>query len=64
MKQKKLPERMRLTPRVDREVARLAKSKCAMQEITLEFAIERLLSAWLAGKVNIVESNSEDTGRA
>ncbi len=60
MKQKRLPERTRLTPRVDREVARLAKSKCAGQEITLEFAIERLLAAWIAGEIKIFGTDNNN----
>ncbi len=60
MKQKRLPERTRLTPRVDREVARLAKMKCAGQEITLEFAIERLLAAWVAGEVKIFGTDNNN----
>ena len=52
--QQRLKERVRLSPRVDRNVVRLAKSKAAAQEVPLEWVVEKLLAGWVAGRIKIV----------
>ena len=52
-KQVPIPQPIRIQPTIDRDVIRLAKSKCAAQEVTLSFAIEQLLRKWVAGKVSL-----------
>ena len=54
-----LIEKKRIQPRVDKDVLRLAKSKAAAQDITLEYAIEQLLRAWVTGKVKLLENNKK-----
>ena len=54
-----LIEKKRIQPRVDKDVLRLAKSKAAVQDITLEYAIEQLLKAWVTGKVKLLENNKK-----
>ena len=61
----KADNRIRLSPRVSSDIARLAKSKAAAREVTLEYVIERLLAAWVAGRVSISNHNSsEDVTKA
>jgi hypothetical protein len=49
-------DRVRLSPRVDRGIVRLAKSKAAAKELTLEWVVEQLLALWVAGKVNLTQA--------
>ena len=58
MKQQKMAEKVRIQPRVDRDVVRLAKAKAIQNEQTFEQAIEALLRAWVTGKIQIVETKS------
>ena len=51
-----LTEKKRIQPRVDKDVLRLAKSKAAALDITLEYAIEQLLRAWVTGKVKLLDN--------
>ena len=51
----KADNRIRLSPRVSSDIARLAKSKAAVREVTLEYVIERLLEAWVAGSISIID---------
>ncbi len=44
-------EKKRLTPRVDANIVRLAKSKAAIVEMPLEGVIEILLAAWVHGRL-------------
>ena len=37
----------------------LAKSKAALQELSLEYVIEQLLSGWVAGRITLEQSNQE-----
>jgi len=53
----------RLSPRVDRNVVRLAKSKAAAQELTLEGVIEQLLRGWVSGKHSLVEQQKSNNKR-
>ncbi len=39
--------------RVEEEIWRLAKSKAALDRITMREAIERLLKGWIDGKIKI-----------
>lgn len=39
--------------RVEEQIWRQAKSKAALEGITLREAIEKLLSAWIEGKFNL-----------
>ena len=59
MEQQTLDDKVRLSPRVSRDVVRLAKSKAAVQETTLEYIIEQLLKAWVTGKVKLLENNKK-----
>lgn len=52
-KQERLTDRIRIQPRINRDAVRLAKSKAAAQEITLEYAIEQLLKGWVAGEFDL-----------
>lgn len=54
-RQQALAGRKRIQPRVDTDIIRLAKSKAAHQELTLEYVIERLLAGWVNGKISLVE---------
>ena len=49
----KAKTKRKLSPRVDVDVARLAKSKAVAHEVHLEFVIERLLEKWINGEVTI-----------
>ncbi len=61
----KADNRIRLSPRVSSDIARLAKSKAVARDVTLEYVIERLLAAWVAGRVSIIDDNaSEDVTKA
>ena len=61
----KADNRIRLSPRVSSDIARLAKSKATAREVTLEYVIERLLATWVAGHVSIIDDNSsEDVTKA
>ena len=53
-------ERVRLSPRVRRKVVRLAKSKAALQEITLEWVVEQLLEGWIAGRYALESNNKRE----
>lgn len=55
-------DRVRLSPRVRRKVVRLAKSKAALQEMTLEWVVERLLEGWIAGRYALESSNKREKG--
>ncbi len=54
--QAKVSEKKRISPRVDRDVARLAKSKAVAQDITLEWAVEQLLRKWVAGEISLINN--------
>ncbi len=54
MQQELDQERVRLNPRVSRDVVKLAKSKAVVQEITLEGAIEILLEKWTNAEINAI----------
>lgn len=57
----KIPEgKTRLTLRVGEETKRLAKSKAAHQGVTLENVVDKLLLAWVAGKIT-VNGNDQKT---
>ena len=58
MKQQKIAEKVRIQPRIDKDVARLAKAKAIQNEQTFEQAVEALLRAWVSGKIQIVETKS------
>ena len=49
----------RIQPRVDIKIVRLAKSKAALQELSLEYVIEQLLSGWVAGRITLEQSHQE-----
>ncbi len=56
----KVDDRIRLSPRISRNIARLAKSKAAAYEIPLEYVIEQLLVAWIAGRISIVANGATE----
>jgi hypothetical protein len=49
----------RIQPRVDIKIVRLAKSKAALQELSLEYVIEQLLTGWVAGRITLEQPNQE-----
>ena len=49
-------ERTRLSPRINRDVARLAKSRAVAQDCTLEFVIEQLLKGYVNGTFDITQT--------
>ena len=61
-RQLSLIEKKRIQPRVDKDVLRLAKSKAAAQDITLEYAIEQLLTGCLKIRHRIVPSYRKISG--
>ena len=56
-------DRVRLSPRVSRNIARLAKSKAIAYEVTLEYVIEQLLVAWIANRISIVVNEDNEEGQ-
>ena len=44
-------EKIRMSPRVDRDVVRLAKSKAVALDVTLEWVVEQLLKNWVGGQI-------------
>ncbi len=57
--QQKIDEKVRMQPRISKEVHRLARSKAAMEDVTLEYVVERLLRLWVSGKVKIVNGEKK-----
>jgi hypothetical protein len=54
-----LGDKVRLSPRVSRDVVRLAKSRAAAQELTLEYVIEQLLKAWVTKQIKLPITNDD-----
>lgn len=46
-------KRVKLSPRVREEIARLAKAKAILGGFTLESAVDELLSKWVKGEVKL-----------
>lgn len=44
-------EKIRMSPRVDRDVVRLAKSKAVALDVTVEWVVEQLLKGWVGGQI-------------
>jgi hypothetical protein len=61
MNQKKMVSKVRIQPRVDETVVRLAKAKCVTEGITLEGVVERLLRRWTSGNIDIFISDENKT---
>ena len=59
----KANNRIRLSPRVSRNIARLAKSKAAANEVTLEYVIESLLAAWITGHISLVTNRATEDNK-
>ena len=58
MEPKETRQRVRIQPRIDKTVARLAKAKAIHNGQTFEHVVEALLKAWVSGKIKVVESGS------